>query len=178
MADLLVSNVRPWGGPETDLLIRDGQIVALGDFPEEPSLAHLAGGGRILLPGLIEAHTHLDKSLIGLPWYRNEVGPRLIDKIENERTVRRTLPIDPRQQSERQARLAVSHGVTHIVPMSMWTPRSASPVSKGCWQRGPRWPSRWHRSRCVPAKRPADPPWHAGADGGCAAVGRGDGGRT
>ncbi|MBS0642397.1 MAG: amidohydrolase family protein, partial [Proteobacteria bacterium] len=74
----------------------------------------LAGEGRILLPGLIESHTHLDKSLLGLPWYRNEVGPRLMDKIDNERQVRRTLPIDPRQQSERQARLAVSHGVTHI----------------------------------------------------------------
>ncbi len=35
-------------------------------------------GGRILIPGLVEAHTHLDKSLLGLPWYRNEVGPRLI----------------------------------------------------------------------------------------------------
>jgi cytosine/adenosine deaminase-related metal-dependent hydrolase len=63
---------------------------------------------------LVDAHTHLDKSLLGLPWYRNEVGPRLVDKIENERLARRTLPINPRQQSERQARLAASHGVTHI----------------------------------------------------------------
>ena len=74
----------------------------------------LDGGGRIALPGLVEAHTHLDKSLLGLPWYRNEVGPRLIDKIENERKVRKTLPIDPRQQSELQARLSVSHGSTFI----------------------------------------------------------------
>jgi cytosine deaminase len=114
MADLFVSNVRPMGGPETNLLVREGQIVASGDLPEEIGLPHLAGQGRILLPGLVEAHTHLDKSLLGLPWYRNEVGPRLIDKIENERSVRRTLPIEPRQQSTRHARLAASHGVTHI----------------------------------------------------------------
>lgn len=114
MADLLVSNVRPWGGPEMSLLVRDGRIVASGDLPEEPGVPHLAGEGRIVLPGLVEAHTHLDKSLLGLPWYRNEVGPRLIDKIENERAVRRTLPIDPRRQSARHARLAASHGVTHI----------------------------------------------------------------
>src|SRR5277367_2105667 len=66
------------------------------------------------LPGLVEAHTHLDKSLLGLPWYRNEVGPRLIDKIENERKDRKSLPINARRQSERQARLSVSHGTTFI----------------------------------------------------------------
>jgi cytosine deaminase len=40
--------------------------------------------------------------------------PRLIDKIQNERKVRRTLPIDPRRQSERQALLSVAHGSTFI----------------------------------------------------------------
>ena len=114
MADLLVTDIRPFGGPETNLLVRDGRIVAVGGLPEAPDLPRLAGEGRLLLPGLVESHTHLDKSLLGLPWYRNEVGPSLIDKIENERQMRRTLPIDPRQQSERQATLAVSHGVTHI----------------------------------------------------------------
>jgi cytosine/adenosine deaminase-related metal-dependent hydrolase len=114
MTDLLVSNVRPLGGPETSLLVRDGRIAAAGDLPDAPGMPHLAGEGRIVIPGLVEAHTHLDKSLIGLSWYRNEVGPRLLDKIENERQVRRTLPIEPRQQSARQAMLAASHGVTHI----------------------------------------------------------------
>ena len=64
--------------------------------------------------GLIEAHTHLDKTLLGLPWYRNAVGPKLIDKIDNERAVRASLPIDAQSQSAQQVRLAVSHGTTHI----------------------------------------------------------------
>ncbi len=42
------------------------------------------------------------------------MGPRLIDKIENERNVRKALPIDPRRQSERQALLSVSQGSTFI----------------------------------------------------------------
>jgi cytosine/adenosine deaminase-related metal-dependent hydrolase len=74
----------------------------------------LEGAGRIALPGLIEAHTHLDKSLLGMPWYRNAVGPRLIDRIDNERAERATMPIDARRQSARQAALTVSHGATHI----------------------------------------------------------------
>jgi cytosine/adenosine deaminase-related metal-dependent hydrolase len=72
------------------------------------------GAGRIAIPGLVEAHTHLDKTLLGMPWYRNEVGPRLIDRIDNERAERRALPIDPARQSARQAALSVSHGTTHI----------------------------------------------------------------
>ncbi|MGF6806585.1 cytosine/adenosine deaminase-related metal-dependent hydrolase [Paraburkholderia sp. Clong3] len=43
------------------------------------------GGDALLLPGFVEGHTHLDKTNWGLRWYRNEVGPKLIDRIENER---------------------------------------------------------------------------------------------
>ena len=109
--DLIVRNVRPLGGDPSDILILAGRIAS-GAAPAAAPI--LDGGGRIALPGLVEAHTHLDKSLLGLPWYRNEVGPRLIDKIENERKVRKTLPIDPRRQSERQAYLSVTHGSTFI----------------------------------------------------------------
>ena len=110
-ADLLVRNVRPLGGDLADILISAGRIEP---GPAPAGVTVLDGGGRIALPGLVEAHTHLDKSLLGLPWYRNEVGPRLIDKIENERKVRKTLPIDPRRQSHRQVCLSVTHGSTFI----------------------------------------------------------------
>ena len=111
MPNLLIRNVRPLGGEATDLHVTDGRFVAAA-APAGTEV--LDGEGRIALPGLVEAHTHLDKSLLGHRWYRNEVGPRLIDKIDNERAVRRSLPIDPRQQSARQAALSVSHGTTHI----------------------------------------------------------------
>ena len=110
-ADLVVRGVRPLGGALTDLYIRGGRFTG---EPPPPGVPALEGGGRIALPGLVEAHTHLDKSLLGLPWYRNEVGPRLIDKIENERRVRAALPIDPRRQSELQARQSAAHGSTYI----------------------------------------------------------------
>ena len=105
-----LKNVRPMGGPATDMHIVDGVFSA--DAPTGAEV--IDGGGRILIPGLVEAHTHLDKSLLGLPWYRNEVGPRLIDKINNEREVKVSLGLDPQVQSERHAILAMSHGCTHI----------------------------------------------------------------
>jgi cytosine/adenosine deaminase-related metal-dependent hydrolase len=112
--DLLVRNVRPYGGAATDIMIRDGRIAATGAGLAADGAPELDGAGRLAIPGLIEAHTHLDKSVLGMPWYRNEVGDRLIDKIDNERAVRKALPIDPARQSRRHALLAVSHGSTHI----------------------------------------------------------------
>jgi cytosine deaminase len=112
--DLLLRNVRPLGGDPVDILIRDGTISAIGSDLATDGEPVFDGEGRLALPGLVEAHTHLDKSLLGLPWYRNDVGPRLIDKILNERAVRKALPIDPEQQSHRQAMLSLSHGSTFI----------------------------------------------------------------
>jgi len=115
--ELLLRNVRPMAKSTVDILIRGGKIVDIGPTLNVDHWDHcevIDGNNAIALPGLVEAHTHLDKSLLGLPWYRNEVGPRLIDKIENERQVKHQLGIEPQRQSERQSILSVSKGSTHI----------------------------------------------------------------
>lgn len=113
MTALLLRNVRLLGEEATDVLLRDGRVAGPASSAPEGTPV-LEGRGRLLLPGLVEAHTHLDKNLLGMPWYRNSVGPRLLDKIENERAVRRTLPIPPQRQSARQVLLSVGKGTTHI----------------------------------------------------------------
>lgn len=112
--DLLVRNVRPMGGVAVDLLVRDGLIVAAGPGLEADGAIVEDGGGAILAPGLVEAHTHLDKTLLGMGWHPHAAGPRLIDKIETERRLKRELGIDPARQSARQAILSSSAGTTHI----------------------------------------------------------------
>jgi cytosine/creatinine deaminase len=112
-ADLVVTNVRPNGAPATSVAVRNGRIAGFGDTPQ-PGVATIDGGGALVIAGLVEAHTHLDKTLLGMKWYRNEVGPRLIDKIDNERAQKRILGIDPARQSARQVVLSVSKGSTHI----------------------------------------------------------------
>jgi len=110
--ELLITNVHPGGGAATSILVRGGRIAAMGSgLPIGPAV--LDGGGRIAIPGLVEAHAHLDKTLLGMPWYRNEVGPRLIDKIDNERAAKRRLGIDAGRQSARQVVQSIGFGTTH-----------------------------------------------------------------
>jgi cytosine/adenosine deaminase-related metal-dependent hydrolase len=72
--NLLIRNVRPKGDPAIDILISDGTIAAIGPNLAAPGIPALDGAGGLALPGLVEAHTHLDKTLLGMPWYRNAVG--------------------------------------------------------------------------------------------------------
>lgn len=114
-APLLLRNVRPYAGAPADLLIDAGRIARIAPGIAAPPDAIVEdGNGDIAIPGLVEAHTHLDKTMWGMPWYRNEVGPRLIDRIDNERLNRRSLGIDPERQSARQTLQSSSLGTTHI----------------------------------------------------------------
>ncbi|HAN31429.1 MAG TPA: amidohydrolase [Myxococcales bacterium] len=46
--------------PDTDLLIRDGKIVAIGRGLKAPHNAQVvAAGGRVVTPGLVDMHSHL-----------------------------------------------------------------------------------------------------------------------
>lgn len=112
--DLLLRNVRPWGRAPTDVLIRGGKIERMAAPIAAPEAETFDGGGKLLLPGLVEAHTHLDKSLWGMGWHKNSAGPRLLDKIDNERKLKKSLNIDPARQSSRQVVQSLTMGSTHI----------------------------------------------------------------
>lgn len=123
MSDLLLKNVRPMAGEVVDVLILNGVIAEIGRDLQHSQIPVEDGKGAILIPGLVEAHTHLDKSLLGMPWYKNEVGTRLLDKIENERVAKKTLGIDAYVQSMRQALQSLERGSTHIrshVDVDLW----------------------------------------------------------
>jgi cytosine deaminase len=115
MDSLLLREVRPLGGPAADVLVRDGRIAAVGPGLQAPAgIAVEEGGGALLLPGLVESHAHLDKTLWGLPWYRNEVGPRLVDRIDNERRYRRESGHDAGRQSLALALAFLARGTTRV----------------------------------------------------------------
>ncbi len=50
--------------PLTDIAITDGTIVAIEPGIEVPADEVIDAGGRAVIPGLVEAHLHLDKALL------------------------------------------------------------------------------------------------------------------
>ncbi|MGJ7612589.1 MULTISPECIES: amidohydrolase family protein [unclassified Variovorax] len=115
MSSLLIRNVRPMGGGATDVRVHDGRIAELGARLAAPAGATVEDGqGALLLPGLVEGHTHLDKTLWGMDWYRNEVGTHLTDKIDNERAFRHASGHDAAAQSLVLAKAFLALGTTRL----------------------------------------------------------------
>ncbi|MFL1464028.1 amidohydrolase [Roseococcus sp. DSY-14] len=85
---MIIPHVRPWGGPPADLHLDGARIAAV-----TPSAA--AGPAPLALPGFVEGHCHLDKTLWGRPWWPNAIGPEREDRIRNEQAMRGPLGLDP-----------------------------------------------------------------------------------
>ncbi|MFM0507198.1 amidohydrolase family protein [Paraburkholderia sp. RL17-373-BIF-A] len=112
---LLITDVRLRDGSQVDVSIADGRIAAIGaGLPREPGVTLEDGAGALLLPGFVEGHTHLDKTNWGMRWYRNEVGPKLTDRIENERRWRAGSGHDAGAQSLALARAFLQAGTTRL----------------------------------------------------------------
>lgn len=113
----LLRNVRPMGGAPVDALLTDGRIAQMGpSIAPDPSTTVLDGAQQLLLPGLVNAHAHIDKNLLGLGWHPNQTPePRRIrDYVDNERRLRRELNLSAQTQSAHEVRAALAAGVTHI----------------------------------------------------------------
>lgn len=104
---MILEHVRPMGGASVDVHVADGRIAKL-----VPSLRE--GAAPILLPGLVEGHCHLDKTLWGRPWWRNEVGPLLRHRIENEKSVRKSLGMDAAREGRALCLAHLAAGTTRL----------------------------------------------------------------
>lgn len=105
----------PGQSASTDVLVRSGRIAAIGERLEAgPQVETIDASGCLLLPGLVDGHGHLDKSLWGLPWRPHDAGPTVAERIANERQALAALGQSPRRQSARLLRHLVARGTTHL----------------------------------------------------------------
>jgi len=115
---LLLRKVRPMGGPALDLLVDGGRIAEMGDGLRAPAGAAVVDGrGQLALPGLVDAHAHLDKTLWGLPWRPHTAGDGLAALIENEHRGRAELAAAGVTVAERAGNLLgayVAAGTSHL----------------------------------------------------------------
>ena len=114
MNDLLLRGTRIWGGGIADIAIREGRIAAIGAAASTVGAKEIVDAtGTIALPGLVDGHAHLDKTL----WARrhsHRAGPTVLERIDNERRVLRALGLSPARQSARLLSHMIARGTTHV----------------------------------------------------------------
>ena len=116
MDAILIKNAMPFDDQKpVDLLISNGVIEQRGEnLPAQEGTQIIDAADWQLFPGLVDAHAHLDKTVLGRDWFRNEVPRNLGAMINNERDYRRIQKPDPRLQSERITRRAIASGTSFI----------------------------------------------------------------
>jgi cytosine/creatinine deaminase len=115
MSDLLLRGGRPWGldGP-ADVVVRGGLIERIEPGVAVEGVEVLDVSGRLVLPGLIDAHCHLDKTLCGGPWVSHSAGDALEDRIANDRRRRGELGIPSVDRIMALLERMVAAGTSHV----------------------------------------------------------------
>ncbi|QOR69304.1 amidohydrolase family protein [Ruania alkalisoli] len=125
MADLLLRNIRPWGGESVDLTIAGDRITDVAPTGTsapvrevtgtgEASSAVVDGRGLLALPGFINAHAHVDKSWWGQPWQPYGGVATTQGRIEHERARREELGIPNVESTVAVLREFLRHGTTAV----------------------------------------------------------------
>jgi cytosine deaminase len=110
---LLIRNVLVPTGRRQDVLMQDGAIAKIAANIPLSSPSHLIDGtGKVLLPGLVDAHSHLDKSLLGQPW-RSYQPRNLRQMLADERALRSSPDWDYTTQIGNNAEVLIANGTTH-----------------------------------------------------------------
>ena len=119
MRDLMISNVRPWGGDPVDVRVSDGVIASIepqgsgSSDSVEGRLEHVDGAGRLLLPSFSDVHVHLDSTRVGLPFEPNEVERRsLWSFIQNDRDNWRDAEASVAERATHTLGSAIANGMT------------------------------------------------------------------
>ena len=101
-------------GRVVDIGLAGGKIAVVGEGAA--SLSNSAPAldmrGDLVLPGLVDGHMHLDKTLTGLPWMGHAAGPTRMSRIETDKTILPHLPVSTEERAGNLIRECVAHGTT------------------------------------------------------------------
>ena len=111
----VLANVRVGGDRTVDIVMRDGCIEDIAPNLAALTLAatRIEGDGLLALPGLVDGHMHLDKTLTGLAWVPHRAEPERMSRIEKEKELRGTLP-PVAERAANLVRCCIAHGTTAI----------------------------------------------------------------
>ena len=99
-------------GRPLDLAIRDGRIVECSALsPDAPTRD---AAGLLVLPGLVESHIHLDKTLLGSPWRPHAAADSVQGRVAHEKAMRRELSVPVEERADRLLARCLASGTTRV----------------------------------------------------------------
>jgi cytosine deaminase len=116
-ADAFLTNCRLADGRLVDIGIADGKIAIVSEGPapaRSNSAPALDIGGDLVLPGLVDGHMHLDKTLTGLPWMGHAAGPTRMSRIETDKTILPHLQLSTEERAGNLICECVARGTSHL----------------------------------------------------------------
>ena len=120
MTETLLANALLPGGRRVDLCVAGGKIANIADAvsAKESSRERIDLAGALVLPGLIDGHIHLDKTLLGLPFQPHRPGGTVAERIKAEKELRRSVSLPVEARATRLVEQVVSYGTvalrTHV----------------------------------------------------------------
>lgn len=113
---MVLANANLADGKRVDVRIAGERISAVqpanGATPVDTCCLDL--DGALLLPGLVDGHLHLDKTLLGLPFQPHLPGDSVVQRIAAEKTLRRDLPLSVEERAGKLVRQIAAYGTTSI----------------------------------------------------------------
>src|SRR5690606_3867864 len=124
MTDMLLRGGCPWRWDgAADILVRDGLIHQVAPAIDAPGAQVIDITGQLVLPGLVDAHCHLDKTLHGGPWIPHSADDTLPGRIGNDLARRGELGVPSVARIPSLLRTMSSYGTTSVRSHTAIDPR-------------------------------------------------------
>ncbi len=116
LTDAVFCNARLDRGGIVDILVTAGRIAAFGPAGTRPDggAPTIDLANALILPGLVDGHMHLDKSLVGDVWIDNDSSTVIQDRIDHELRVEAAARLPLVTRAGNLVELAISKGSTRL----------------------------------------------------------------
>src|SRR5579863_4256629 len=115
MTATVLANALLPDGRRRDLHIERGRIAAIVEpAAPAPAAERIELAGALLVPGMVDGHIHLDKTLLGLPFQPHRPGDTVAERIAREKELRRELRYPVEERAMALVRRVVAFGTTSV----------------------------------------------------------------
>ncbi|SDR64359.1 Cytosine/adenosine deaminase [Rhizobiales bacterium GAS113] len=98
----------------TDIVVGNGRITSIGKSADPTNANIVDLCGNLVLPGLVDGHMHLDKTLFGLPWMPHAAGPTRMSRIETDKEILPKLAVPARRRAALLLDRCIANGTAHV----------------------------------------------------------------